>query len=157
MVLTERLYNVCQRDKKLLNTVSGIMVDLLNNAEKKTTNTFETDEDVNCVISTILKKYRNACLPYKGIQNTQIVLKNPDKATNHRYSSSDRLMSNVEKRKRNISTITISRKKYSKRKNRSDITGSLIIQNNERIESCSFCQVNHRITTCMKKLDYGKG
>ena len=46
--------------------------------------------------------------------------------------------------------------KVKKRKKRSDVTGSLVVQNYERVESCSFCQGKHRITTCMKKIQREK-
>ena len=73
------------------------------------------------------------------------------------YSSSRRKTTNVEKQKMNGGVSMSSSKRSQKRiKKISDVTGSCIVQNNERVESWSFCQGHHRITTCIKKSDKGK-
>ena len=69
----------------------------IQHSTKKNTDGIDKNKDTDQIIATMLHKYRNACIPYKGIHANESILKTPDKVHNHMYSSSTRLISNVEK------------------------------------------------------------
>ena len=174
--ISNQLFNACERNSQYATFVGGMMLKLLSVVDKcqsETELSENIDENLTKHFPSIIDNYK--CMFGDKSKSSNIVNNYaPARATNSHFATNKRLMSTIEKKKREslkkrkVSGVNNTLFPWSS--NNNDISGSdhcfiadekylnifLFKSKKKNKRTCSFCKLSdHTILNCKQKLQYG--